>query len=187
MRILSLICVLLLPLAAEARLLINYDLNYSSENSDSNSVENEKSRIFHKVYIGGSLNDRKTFFFGWNINSWSSEGKSGSTETEYSLLEMGPKLLWFLNENYNWYVCGEWNPYARGDRKVGTSSEDISGSSYGAGIGYRFRLSRFIGIGAGIHYQTTKIDEAKVGSTENDVSDSVTHVMPMLTLSAMFK
>lgn len=181
------IFILFLTSSAHARLLINYDLNYSSEETDSNNVKGEKSRIFHKIYIGGSLNDRKTFFFGWNINSWSSEGKNGSTETEYSMLEMGPKLLWFLNDNYNWYITGEWNPYARGDRKIGTTNEDISGSSYGAGIGYRFRLSRFMGLGAGIHYQTTKIDEAKVGSNERNVSDSVGHIMPMLELSAMFK
>ncbi len=187
MRFLLLIVLLILPLTPHARLIINYDLNYSSEDSDSNNVKNEKSRIFHKIYIGGSLNDRKTFFFGWNINSWQSEGKSGTTENEYKMLEMGPKLLWFLNDNYNWYVSGEWNPYARGDRKLGTVSEDISGSSYGAGIGYRFRISRFIGLGAGIHYQTTKIDEAKIGSTEQNVSDNVTHIMPMLQLSAMFK
>lgn len=177
----------LLPLSAQARLIINYDLNYSSEESDSKTAKGEKSRVFHKVFVGGSLNDRKTFFFGWNINSWTSEGKTGNSETEYSMLEMGPKLLWFVNDNYNLYVSAEWNPYARGDRKVGTQSEDISGSSYGAGIGYRFRLSRFIGLGAGIHYQTTKIDEAKVGSNERNVSDSVSHVMPMLQLSAMFK
>lgn len=175
------------PLSAQARLIINYDLNYSSESADSNSVKNEKTRLFHKIYIGGSLNDRKTFFFGWNINSWSSDGKNGSSKDEYSFLEMGPKLLWFLNDNYNWYVSGEWNPYARGERTIGATKEDISGSSFGLGFGYRFRISRFIGLGAGIHYQTTKIDEAKVGSTERNVSDSVSHVMPMLQLSAMFK
>ncbi len=178
---------LLLPFSAQARLIINYDLNYSSEDSDSNGVKGEKSRIYHKMFIGGSLNDRKTFFFGWNINSWSSEGKTGTTENQYSMLEMGPKLLWFLNENYNVYVAAEWNPYARGDRKLGAVNEDISGQSYGASLGYRFRISRFIGLGAGIHYQSTSIDEAKVGSNEKNVSDNVSHIMPMLQLSAMFK
>ncbi len=178
--------ILLLPVPAFARLLINYDLNYSSQKTDSTSKE-ENSRTFHKVFIGGSLNDRKTFFFGWNINSWNTSSKSGVTKTDYSMLEMGPKLLWFLNENYNLFVAAEWNPYARGTRKVGTTSEKISGSSYGAGIGYRFRISRFIGIGASVYYQTTSVDEAKVGSTSNNVSDSVSHVMPMIELSAMFK
>ena len=95
-----LILLLLFPLSSHARLIINYDLNYSSEESDSNNVKNDKSRVYHKVFIGGSLNDRKTFFFGWNINSWTSDAKSGSSETQYSMLEMGPKLFWFLNENY---------------------------------------------------------------------------------------
>lgn len=182
-----LLLALLFPLTSYARLIINYDLNYSSENSDSNNVESEKSRIYHKIFIGGSLNDRKTFFFGWNINKWSSEGKTGNTEQEYSMLEMGPKLHWFLNDNYNLYLSAEWNPYAKGDRKLGNTDEDVSGSSYGVGIGYRFRISRVFGLGASIQYQTTKIDEAKVNSNEKDVSDSVSHIMPMLELSMMFK
>ncbi|MFL5785755.1 MAG: outer membrane beta-barrel protein [Bacteriovoracaceae bacterium] len=182
-----LILLCLLPFAAHARLIINYDLNYSSQSSDSNNVKSDQSRVFHKVFIGGSLNDRKTFFFGWNINKWSSEGKNGTQKQDFSMLEMGPKLLWYLNENYNWFVNAEWNPYAKGDRKIGTVSEKTSGSSYGGGIGYRFRLSRFVGLGAMIQYQATNISEAKVGNNEKNVSDSISHVMPMLELSAMFK
>jgi hypothetical protein len=182
-----LLLILLLPVSAYARLIINYDLNYSSEKADANNSKSDKTRTFHKVFIGGSLNDRKTFFFGWNINSWSSSGKTNGTKSDYSLLEMGPKLLWFVNDNYNLYLTAEWNPYAKGTRNIGTTKEKVSGSSYGVGIGYRFRISRFMGLGAGIHYQTTNIAEAKVGSNEKNVSDSISHIMPMIELSAMFK
>lgn len=182
-----LILALFFPFVAQARLIVNYDLNYSTLNSDSNNIKGSSTRTFHKVFIGGSLNDRKTFFFGWNINSWSTEKKNGANKESYSVLEMGPKLLWFVNDNYNLFLSAEWNPYAKGSRKLSGASEKISGSSYGAAIGYRFRLSRFMGLGVGIHYQSTAIDEAKVGSSVNNVSDTVSHIMPMIELSAMFK
>lgn len=183
-----LILFLFVPALAHARLIINYDLNYSSQSTDTNNVKGNNSRTYNKVFIGGSLNDRKTFFFGWNINSWSAEQKSGQAKETYSALEMGPKLLWFLNDNYNLYLNVEWNPYVKGTRKPGSgSSEKISGSSYGLGIGYRFRLSKLVGLGASVQYQTTNIDEAKVGSNSNNVSDTVSHLMPMLSLSLMFK
>lgn len=178
---------LLTPGLAHARLMINYDLNYSNQTADTNSVKSSNSRTYHKVLVAGSLNDRKTFFFGWNINSWSSETKSGASKETYGLLEMGPKFLWFLNDNYNLYVNAEWNPYVRGDRKPGATTEEVSGSSYGIGLGYRFRLSKMIGLGASVQYQSTTIDESKIGSNENTISDTVSHLMPMLSLSLMFK
>lgn len=175
-----------LPLSAHASFLLQYGLNYSSQKDSSTAGDFEESRTFHKAYLAGSVNGRKTLFLGWNINSWSSEGKQGSgTEDSYSMLEMGPRLQWFTNENYNLYFTAEWNPYAKGDRqKVGTT-RDISGSSIGVGLGYRFRLSRMVGFGAAIHYHSLSISEEKINSNENDVSDKVTNLMPMLELTIL--
>lgn len=185
---LLLFILLCLPLSSHASILIQYGLNYSSQKDASDNGDFEESRTFHKVLIGASVNQRKTFFFGWNINSWSSSLSQGTaTEDTYAMLEMGPRLLWFFNENYNWYATAEWNPYAKGDREKNSNDSEISGSSMGVGLGYRFRISRFIGVGAGIHYHTLSIKEEKIGSTENNVSDKVTNLMPMVELSILTK
>lgn len=181
-----LLCLLFaLPLTANASFLIQYGLNYSSQTDDSSSGDYEESRTFHKAFIGASVNGRKTLFFGWNINSWNSTNKRGSTEDTYSLLEMGPKLQWFWNDDYNLYFSGEWNPYARGEREKANVNLDISGSSFGFGVGYRFRLSRFVGFGASIQYHMLNLSEEKIGSNENDISDKVTNLMPMLELTIL--
>lgn len=185
---LILFVLLCLPLTSHASILIQYGLNYSSQKDASFSGDFEESRTFHKVFIGASVNQRKTFFFGWNINSWSSSLSQGiAPEDTYSMLEMGPRLEWFLNDNYNWYMSAEWNPYGKGDREKGGNEREISGSSMGFGIGYRFRISRFVGVGAAIHYHSLSIKEEKIGSTENNVSDKVTNLMPMLELSILTK
>jgi hypothetical protein len=180
--------ILVLPFTAHASLLLQYGLNYSSQKDDSKSGKFEESRTFHKALIAASVNGRKTLFFGWNINSWSSSIKQGTgNEDSYSMLEMGPRFQWFLNDNYNLYFSGEWNPYAKGSRDKAGANHDINGSSIGVGLGYRFRLSRLIGFGAAIHYHSLSVKEEKTNSSVANTSDSVTNLMPMLELTILTK
>ena len=175
-----------LPLSANASFLFKYGLNYSSQKDSSSIEDHESARTFHKISLGASINGKKTLFLGWGVNSWNSTLKQGTAEeSAYSLLEMGPNFLWFLTENYNFYITGEWNPYARGDRDKNGTSRDIQGSSMGFGMGYRYRLSRFWGLGASINYHSLGIKEEKIGSTEDDISDKVTNLMPMLELTLL--
>lgn len=186
MRHFLVLLLLALPITANANFLFQYGLNYSSGEDSSADGDSEQSRTFHKALLAGSINRNKTLFLGWNINSWSSSLKQGDgDEDTYSMLEMGPRLQWYTNDNYNLYFSAEWNPYARGEReKVGTK-RDISGSSLGVGIGYRFRISRMMGVGASLHYHSLSISEEKVNNNEDDVSDKVTNFMPMLEFTIL--
>lgn len=179
---------ILLPLPSQAAFLFQYGLNYSSQKDSSTGGDFEESRTFHKAFLAGSVNRNKTLFFGWNINSWNSSiGQGDAPEDTYSLLEMGPRLQWFWSDNYNLYFTAEWNPYAKGEREKLGASRDISGSSLGFGIGYRFRLSRLWGFGAGIHYHNLNLKEEKINSTENNISDKVNNLMPMLEVTLITK
>lgn len=176
---------LLLPSTGQAAFLLNYGLNYSAETDSTSNASYQQSKVFHKAFIGASVNGAKTLFFGWNINSWNTNLKfdSGNRDT-YSLLEMGPRLIWYTNENYNLYVSAEWNPYTRGNRdKEGSNRKIQAGNSLGLGIGYRFRLNKVLGFGAGIHYHTLNLTEEKVGTTTNNLNDKFSNLMPMLELS----
>lgn len=182
---LILISIFLLPGLAQAKMIFQYGLNYSSQKDDTANDDHETSRTFHKVFLGAAINGKKTLFFGWNINSWNSSLTKVSDEETYKMLEMGPRLTYFFSEDYRTYITAEWNPYAKGDRdKTGVSSE-ISGSSMGFGVGYRFKLSRLVGLGAALHYHSLGLKEEKVDSTENDVTDKITNVMPMLELTIL--
>lgn len=172
-----------LPLTAKANLLMQYALNYSSTSDDSDSGEFEQSRTFHKIFLSASINPRSTLFFGWNINSWSSALSQGtSDEDTYNMLEMGPRLVWFTNDNYNLYFSVEWNPYANGDRDKGGDNKEITGSSLGFGAGYRFRITRSIGLGASLNYNSLSVKEEKDGSNVDEITESVSNIMPMLEL-----
>lgn len=182
MRFLALL-MLLLPLTSHANFIFSYGLNYSSL-TETSDTEYASSRTFHDLFLGASVNGGKTVFFGWNINSWSSSlSYAGGEEETYSLQEMGPKILWYFNDAYNWYVTAEWNPYATGTRnKVGQEGE-ITGSSTSFGLGYRFRLSRIVGLGAGLHYHSFSMKDETIDDTKTDVTDKVTNFMPVLELT----
>lgn len=186
MKFLALLC-LLLTTQTHASFLFHYGLNYSSEKDNTSGDSYDKSRTFHKIFLGASVNNARTLFFGWNINSWSSSLKKKTEQDSYSLTEMGPKVTWFFNEERNWYLAGEWNPYARGEREKSSVKSDISGMSYAFGLGYRFKLSRLIGLGASLHYHTLSIAEEKIAGSESDVSHSVTNLMPMIELAIITK
>ena len=173
---------------AQASVLLQGGLSYATYSDSSENGDGETSRMYNKLLLGASLNKKKTFFFGWNINSWSSSLKQGtSTEDTYGVLEMGPRIQMFLNDNYSFYVSAEWNPYIKGDREKNGSSGDIEGSSYGIGAGYRFKLSKSLGLGIAFHYQNLNVTKETVSSTETTVSDSVSNIVPMLELSFMSK
>jgi hypothetical protein len=178
---------LMLPSISFGSFIFNYNLNYSSE-SESSDAEYSTSKTFHKILLGGAINRNKTLYLGWNINYWNSNiSYNGGDDDNYSLQEMGPRLVWFLNENYNWYLGVEWNPYAVGTRKKVGVESDISGSSTVLSLGYRFKLSNTMGVGAGLHYHTLSLKEEKINDAASTSSDSISNIMPMLEFSFITK
>jgi hypothetical protein len=177
--------ILLITFEARAALIATYGLNYSSQVDTTSTNGFNQGRTFHKGFFGGSINGAKTLYFGWSINSWGSELKPATGDrSTYSLLEMGPKIIWFANDNYNLYFSAEWNPYTRGERTIGGQKREVlSGNSMSAGIGYRFRLSRLVGLGAGIHYHAFEPGEENVAGATTKSGDKFSNIMPMLELS----
>jgi hypothetical protein len=174
---------ILLPTLAHANFMFQYGLNYSGEKDTTTNKDYDKNRTFHKVFLGASVNGKKTLFLGWNINSWSSGLKTNTFEDSYSMTEMGGRMVYFFTENYTTYLTVEWNPYAKGKREKASTPSDISGSSTSVGFGYRFKLGRNVGLGAGIHYHSLALKEEEINSTVDSISDKVTNIMPMLELT----
>lgn len=67
------------------------------------------------------------------------------------------------------------------------TSRDLQGPSFGGSIGYRFKVSRSVGLGASLHYSSVAFSEEKIGNDEQDVSDKLTFMMPMIELSMLFR
>jgi hypothetical protein len=167
----------------------SYGLNYESDKDTAAAESSEYARTYHKIFLGASINGAKTLFLGQNINSWSRELKQGTNTTtaEYSLLELGPKLLWYLSEQRASYISLEWNPYVVGDRKIAGIQSEVRGDSLGIGFGYRFKLSKNFGIGGSLNYTKVNIKKETVSQTESDKADGLTMIVPMLEFAYLTK
>jgi hypothetical protein len=175
----------LLPTTVNASLMLQYGLNFSKSSDETSGDDHEVGKSFHKIFLGASIDGGQKLIFGWNINSWSSTVTKDEAQDEYSVLEMGPKFLWFMNENKNFYTSIEWNPYATGTRTKSNDEKDITGTSVGFSFGYRFRLSKNFGLGASLNYHALSLKKETLDSTESTISDKITNLMPMLEISIM--
>lgn len=188
MKILLLVFFTLFSFQALARFTFSYGVNYSNQTDSSKVEENKHNRLFHKAFIGASFNRSDIFFLGWNINSWNSTTSYGSNnETTYQILEMGPKIQLYFSDSFNWYMSAEWNPYAKGSRNKANVAKDVSGSSFGVGLGYRYKISALWGLGASLQYHALALKEETRSSTTTSISDNVSNIMPMLELTVITK
>ena len=176
------------PTSSEAAFLISSNINYQSDKDESAEQKSETSLNYIKLQLAASINKRDTLFLGWNINSWSKSIKYGTTnEDEYSILEMGPKFTWFTSDEYRFYFAFEYNPYAKGTRKIAGTERDTDGSSMGFGVGYRLKITKAFSMGASLYQMTTTVDTDTVTTTTTQRGDKVTFMLPMLELSFNFR
>jgi hypothetical protein len=185
MRLLCCLIIFLSP-SANARFGAFYSLNISNHNEAIGGQESDFNRTFHTLFLAGTVNGKESIFLGWNINSWSSTGERNSDKSQLSVLEMGPRLIWFNSDQYNYYFSLEWNPYVRGTRTSSAENVEIKGNSFSAGIGYRFEISRSFGLGAGLYYHSLRVGEEIDGETHRTVSDTINMLMPKLEISMIF-
>lgn len=188
LKLLFILLTISLPLSVHAKFAFSYALNYDSDSDSTEEEESEYKRTYHKIFLGATINGKRTVFLGQNINSWSRSIQQGDNEAaEYSFLELGPKLVWYTSQNYNWYLSLEWNPYVKGTRNLAGTERDMDGSSIGAAIGYRFKLSKRVGFGAAVNYTSLTFEDETIENSTDSVSDKISFVMPMLELTFMTK
>lgn len=149
--------------------------------------KNTFSNMTNHLFIGASLDTKQKLLIGNNVSQMSIGLKSTNNDT-YSVLEVGPKILYYLDEEYLFYTAIAWNPYVKGDRKVaGAASEKISGWGYLATFGASMKVNRNFAMGFSINYHAMSITESVVDTTATKVSNSYNTIMPMVNFTLRFR
>lgn len=178
--------VALFPIMSHGALFLQYSGFYHTHEDDGEQFE--YSRTYNYLVVGGALDNKESFFISWSTLLWSKTYKSGSgsTENEISIMELGPKVIWFMDDRKTIYISAAYHPYAKGDRTVDGTSQDVSGTSYLATLGYQLKVSRSFYLGASLNYHALSLSEKTVENTATDISESHTAVIPMLEFSIRF-
>ena len=142
------------------------------------------------VLLGATIGKKDNLVIGQSIMSWNKEHKGGSslTAVDIALLELGPRVVWYLNDNKTVAFSGAWHPYVKGERKNSSGvSEDLSGSSIHAAMIYQFKVNKTFFIGASLNYHSVSIAEKTVGTTLTKVSEKYTDIYPAFDISLRFR
>lgn len=187
MKITLLLLLFLFSFSAESRVVIELANNYSSD-SDNASGTFEYSRMTNQFFLGAAIGKKNRLYFGQNLTQFNRSFTSDGSVVEVSSLELGPRFQYYFSEENTWHVVLTWNPYAKGERTSGGSTDSISGSSYDIALGYQFKVNRSIYMGATITYHALNISKTTDSSNlESEVSHSYSSIYPLLTLSLRFR
>ncbi len=182
-----LLLILIIIPQANAAFIIQHSFFY---NSDEDDVEDfTYSRMNNLLFMGASLNRNQTFFLGQSVHliSKSHQASSSSEESSLSLTELGPRLIYFLDIERTWSFSLTYNPYARGNRTIDGTEEDISGSSIIGGFGYQLKLTKTLRLGASLNYYMMSVSSKTVSNTKTEVSESYSTIIPMIDFALQFR
>ena len=187
----ALIAILLISLSlfsstANASFMMQYSFLYFSDSDD--VEEFSYSKMNNMIFVGASIDRSQQIFLGQSIQMWSkSHEVDGGDVSEISITELGPRIIYFLDQARRWGFSATYNPYCIGTRTVAGQEETISGSSYMASMGYQLYVTKTFQMGASINYYGVSISEKSISNTETDVSESYSGIIPMLEFAMKFK
>lgn len=171
--------------SAHAAFMMSTTSGYSSS-TDSNTTTKISDMTNH-IFIGASLGVKQRLFVGQNITIFTQQVQTATTN-KVNTLELGPRLTYFFDDGNVFYGTLGWNPYAKGKRTIGSTTEEISGFGLLVGLGAEVKINRSFHIGGSLNYKSLtiskSISEANVAA---EVSDTYTSLMPMINLSFRFR
>ncbi|MBF0297100.1 MAG: hypothetical protein HQK51_00135 [Oligoflexia bacterium] len=169
---------------------IYYQHSLSIYNTQDNAENLNYNTMNNFMFLGATLGSTNRFVLGWSIVLWNRTYKSPEgTDSKINTTELGPRVMYFLNQERNFGISAAYHVYAKGSRTLATTGikENISGNSYFIALSYHLRLTSTIYGGAAFVYQTLNISEATVDETQSKVSHSYSTYYPMLEFSLRFR
>ena len=172
---------------AQAGFYFQHSFHYGS---DADDVENLESTAMRNIsFLGAGFGDNGRWIVGQSIILSNKEYKNDSmtSTSSLSLLELGPRIQYYFNQNKTVYISGAYNFYAKGDREQDGQSQKVSGTSMFFNLGIQSRISKKFYFGLSLNYHTVSIDESTVETTQSTVSHSYTFIYPAVEFSLRFK
>ncbi len=158
----------------------------SIDDDDSASLEHTNMR--NTFFIGASYEKDGQFILGQNIHIWKKESEDQTLAEEeiYSMLEIGPRMILYLNKNRNLYISAAYHFYAKGEREFGGVTEEIKGSALMASIGLQRKIFGRVHLGFSLSYHKFSMSESIINNNSTIEEQSHTSIFPALDLSYRF-
>ena len=162
-------------------------VHYATDSDD--VTEFEYALSHYSFLLGATFGKKGNWVVGQSVVSWtrSETSESNSNDNDISLLELGPRIMYFFGSSQNFYLSGTYNFYAKGTRNIGGSEYNISGSSYIGSMGLHLKTSKKVYIGFSLNYHAVSITESSVETTIEEVTNSYSMIYPAIEVSFRFR
>lgn len=180
---------LLFPFSlCHASLFLQHSANYHFS-SDNDEVEEFSHKVMrNSFFLGASYERQGRLILGQSGHIWKRSNESTTTGEvqRYDVLELGPRVILFLNRNRNFYTSFSYHFYSKGTRKYGSFEEELKGTSWMATIGMQRSFFGPLFLGFSITYHVFQASESAANQQTLEVQDKHQSIFPSLELSYRF-
>lgn len=153
------------------------------------SIEkDDQSVVFNNTFIGITISHY--FVFGQNIiyTTRTNTGEASDyNKGDFNLLELGPRIMVFFNQNRNLSLSANYNPYCKGSRKKSSAGDQtVDGTSFNVNLSLQLGFWQNVFLGASLNYHSIMLTTEKVGGTESDITDNYSYIFPAFEFSVRF-
>lgn len=162
------------------------DVFYFSDTMVYNSQSSTYQRTFYDFMLGMPLNSKGRWVLGWNYDAYSFKDNPG-TATTLSVTDMGPKLVYALNNDKTMVLAFSYNLITKGTYNPGTTASQLRGTSMRAEFGYMPMIADGTFLGFKLNYYKASFTEEVTNQTTlSHVTDSRTGIYPSLAFTYRF-
>src|SRR5690606_12602659 len=104
-----------------------------------------------------------------------------------NLLELGPRLHYYFSPERNWFISATYNFQSKGTGLLNGETATITGTGSIGSLGYHYKVTKALGIGASISYHSVVITSRKVDDTDSEVTETYNSIVPMLEFAWRFR
>jgi hypothetical protein len=183
-KIILIITCLMISTYAQAKFEVHGATGFNS-NTDG-KTKNSFTDMTYIMFIGASVDNKEKWLIGPSVSSVSTTYKLTTTD-KLATTEIGSRLMYFFNEERNFFISVTWNPYASGKRTATSVEAEISGWSYLATFGALMKTNSNFLLGGSLNYHSMAVSKGTVGTTTTKESTTYSSVMPMLNLAYRFR
>lgn len=148
------------------------------------SSQNTSTKMFTDFALMLNLDRKGTIVAGWNYGIIS-VSESGSSTSDFSVSEMGPKFGWYMDKAREWYLGLTYNLQSTATYSASGSSEaEWRGTSLKVEAGWTPQVSEGFYIGLKLNYYAASFSESLTGTTDYSViSNSRSMIYPSISMT----
>lgn len=161
-------------------MLVDFSAFYETDNFTTATTANY-SKTYYNLDALFEVDRGSRFYAGFHTHQLAFSETPSTTVTTLKSTDFGAQLLYYFRKKKDFFMSVGYNILAKGQYSDGTTSSELTGSSYQACLGYVLELSESVSLGLKWNYINMAYSKSTVSGVSTDVTYSRTLIFPALT------